>query len=199
MPKPQQLISRLAKPLALAVFLALLLALILAGRHQEDQPAGDVQKYHQKQFRVYRVIDGDTIDLDTPDGLKPQTRVRLWGIDTPETKAPGKPIAYFGPQATAFTEKMVVGRMVTIELQPEKTRGNFGRLLGFVYTEDNKLLNEELLKTGHAYADGRWKHRFYFRFMQTETQARKNKLGLWEQVQFQDMPRHVQQRLGTAK
>lgn len=94
MPKTRQLISRLAKPLSLVIFLALLLALILAGRNQEATPDGDFQKYHQKQFRVHRVIDGDTIDLDIPDGLKQQTRVRLWGIDTPETKAPGKPIAY---------------------------------------------------------------------------------------------------------
>ena len=199
MPKPKQVTSRLGRPLGLAILLGLLVALVLAGRHQQAQPAGDFQRYHQKQFRVHRVIDGDTIDLDTPDGRKPYTRVRFWGIDTPETKAPNKPVAYFGPQATAFTEKMVSGRMVIIELQPEEIRDKFGRLLAFVYTDDNKLLNEELLRSGCAYADDRWKHRFYFRFLQTESQARKNKLGLWEQVKFQDMPRHVQQRLGPGK
>ena len=199
MPKPKQVTSRLGRPLGLAILLGLLVALILAGRHQEGQPAGDFQRYHQKQFRVYRVIDGDTIVLDIPDGRESQTTVRLWGIDTPETKAPGKPIAYFGPEATAFTEKMVSGQKVTVELQPENTRDKFGRLLAFVYTDDNKLLNEELLRSGHAYADDRWKHRFYFRFLQTENQARKKKLGLWEQVKFQDMPRHVQQRLGASK
>ena len=199
MSKPRQVINRLTRPLGLVIFLGLFVALILAGRHQQAQPAGDFQRYNQKQFRVCHVVDGDTIDLDTPDGRKPYTRLRLWGIDTPETKAPGKPVAYFGPQATAFTEKMVSGRMVIIELQPEEIRDKFGRLLAFVYTDDNKLLNEELLRSGYAYADDRWKHRFYFRFLQTESQARKNKLGLWEQVKFQDMPRHVQQRLGAGK
>ncbi len=199
MAKLKQSVSRLGSTLALAGLLALVVTLALIGRDRQGSQSGDFHRYNTKNFQVHRVIDGDTIDLDTPDAKRPYTRVRLWGVDTPETKAPGKPIAYFGPQATAFAEKMVAAQKVTIEIEPQNPRGKFGRLLAFVYTSDGKMLNEELLRTGHAYADGRWKHRFYFRFMQTETQARKNKLGLWEQVQFQDMPRHVQQRLGAAK
>ena len=63
MPKPKQVINRLARPLGLVIFLGLLVALILAGRHQEGQPAGDYQRYNQKQFLVHRVIDGDTEPL----------------------------------------------------------------------------------------------------------------------------------------
>jgi micrococcal nuclease len=123
----------------------------------------------------------------------------LWGVDTPETKAPGKPVGYFGPEATAFIEKMLASGTVTIELEKESLRGKFGRLLGFVYTSDGKMLNEQLLRTGHAYADGRWRHRFYFRFQEIEKQARKNKLGLWLNAKPQDMPRHVRRRLGTGE
>ena len=199
MEKRKQLISRLAGPLVLAIVAGLLVVLIPGSREQEGQPGGDFQKYDRKEFRVHRVIDGDTIDLEVADGAKAQTRVRLWGIDTPETKAPGKPVAHFGPQATAFTKKMVSGRWVSLELEAENTRGKFGRLLAFVYTQDNKLLNEELLRSGHAYADVRWQHRFYFRFQEIEARARKNKFGLWEQVRFEDMPRHVRQRLGAKQ
>ena len=142
------------------------------------------------------MIDGDTIDLDVADGNEAQTRIRLWGVDTPETKAWGKPVAYFGPEATALTEKMVAGQTVRIELQPENTRGKFGRLLAFVYTDEGKMLNEELLRAGLAYFDARWRHRFYFHFKEIETRARKNKLGLWKDVKPEDMPRHVRQRLG---
>jgi len=181
------------------MLLGLVLALVLVGPSQQGSEGGDFPRYNNKHFRVSRVIDGDTIDLDSPDGDQSYTRVRLWGVDTPETKAPGKPVGYFGPEATAFTKEMVAGRTVRIELESENTRGKFGRLLGFVYSDEGKMLNEELLRSGHAYADGRWQHRFYFRFGQIEKQARKNKRGLWGNVKAQDMPRHVRKRLGISK
>lgn len=198
MPKPDRLINKLAKPLGLALLLPLLLVLGLLGRDQSTGSSADFQKYHNKHFTVLRVVDGDTIKLDTPDRAEPATTVRLWGIDTPETKAPGKPIAYFGPEATQVTTRLVDRREVNIELDPQNTRGKFGRLLAFVYTDDGRMLNEELLRSGHAYADNRWRHRFYFRFLQIEAQARKNKIGLWQNVKPRDMPPHVQQRLNLA-
>ena len=197
MSKTKPWVSKTVRPLGLAVLIAVLAALVLIGRGQQGQAGGDFQKYNGKTFRVHRVIDGDTIDLEVADTDKDQTRVRLWGVDTPETKAWGKPVAYFGPEATAFTEQMVAEKTVRIELQAENTRDKFGRLLGFVYTDENKMLNEELLKAGLAYFDHRWRHRFYFHFRETETRARKNKLGLWEHAELEDMPRHVRQRLGV--
>ncbi len=191
--------NRLSRTVALAVLLGLLVVLALIGRDRQSPQSGDFHRYNNKQFQVYRVIDGDTIDLNTPDANQSYTRVRLWGVDTPETKAPGKPVAYFGREATTFTERMVASRTVSIELEGEKTRGKFGRLLAFVYTDAGKMLNEELLRSGHAYADGRWRHRFYFRFGQIENQARKNKRGLWLNVKAQDMPRHVRKRLGISE
>jgi micrococcal nuclease len=188
--------NKLAKLIGLAVLTGLLVVLVLAGREQQGQAGGDFQKYNGKTFLVHRVIDGDTIDLDVPDGNEAQTRVRLWGVDTPETKAWGKPVAYFGPEATALAEKMVAGQTVKIELQAENTRGKFGRLLAFVYTEEGKMLNEELLRSGLAYYDNRWRHRFYFHFKEVAARARKNKLGLWKAANPEDMPRHVRQRLG---
>lgn len=49
---------------------------------------------------VTRVIDGDTIQVDHGE------RVRLIGIDTPETKHPQKPVEYFGREATEFTKRI---------------------------------------------------------------------------------------------
>ena len=192
-------VNRLGRTLALVLLLALVVTLALIGRDSQSPQNGDFHKYNNKQFQIYRVVDGDTIYLAIPDADRPYTRVRLWGIDTPETKAPGKPVGYFGPEATAFTEKMLASGTVTIELEKENLRGKFGRLLGFVYTSDGKMLNEQLLQTGHAYADGRGRHRFYFRFQEIEKQARKNKRGLWLNAKPQDMPRHVRRRLGTGE
>ena len=195
----KQSVNRLGRMLGPALLAAILVTLALAGRGHQSPRNGDFLRYNNKQFQVHRVVDGDTIYLATPDGDRSYTPVRLWGVDTPETKAPNKPVAYFGPQATAFTEEMVAAGTVTIELQAEKTRGKFGRLLGFVYTDAGKMLNEELLRSGHAYADGRWRHRFYFRFAQIEKQARKNKRGLWRNVMPQDMPPHVRKRLAMGE
>ncbi len=58
---------------------------------------------------VTRVVDGDTIIVGARE------RVRLIGVDTPETKHPQKPVEYFGREATAFTRKMVEGKRVRIE------------------------------------------------------------------------------------
>jgi len=58
---------------------------------------------------VKRVIDGDTIQLSNGE------RVRLIGVETPETKHPKKPVEYFGKEASAFTKRMVEGKMVRLE------------------------------------------------------------------------------------
>jgi len=47
--------------------------------------------------------------------LENKERVRLIGVDTPETNAPNKPVEYYGKEATAFTKKMVQGKRVRLE------------------------------------------------------------------------------------
>ena len=54
-------------------------------------------------YTVTRVIDGDTIEI-LADG--PTHKVRLIGVDTPETVHPSKPVEYFGIEASAFTKQL---------------------------------------------------------------------------------------------
>ncbi len=76
---------------------------------------------------VEYVIDGDTVDVII-DGN--EERIRLIGIDTPETKKRDSPIECFGPEATAFTELLLpVGTPVRIE-RDIVNRDDYGRLLG---------------------------------------------------------------------
>ncbi len=94
------------------------------------------------------VIDGDTVDVIINGS---EERVRLIGIDTPETKKRDSPIECFGPEATAFTQQLLpVGTPVYIE-RDVVNRDDFGRLLGYVYRADDGIfVNYEIMRQGFA-------------------------------------------------
>jgi len=165
--------------------------------------ARDFEKYHGKIFTVVNIVDGDTIDIDIPDG-KPctrtvqgkynHTRIRLWGIDTPETKNPKTGVMYFGPEAAEFTKKLALGKQVTVYLEEHRTRGYYGRLLAYVQLPDKSFLNEVLLNEGFAYADTRFRHSLYHKYKQLEAAARSQKKGLWPNVTREQLPEWLQKR-----
>jgi micrococcal nuclease len=165
-------------------------ALVGRGQTAALQDAADLQKYEGKQFSVVKVVDGDTLDIDIPDGNYSHTRIRLWGVDTPETKDPrlNGPM-YYGPEASDFATKAAMGKRVTIHLEPDrKTRDKYHRLLAYVQLPDGTFLNELLLSEGYAYADLRFKHSLYNKYKQLEGLAKKQKKGLWEKVTPEQMP-----------
>jgi micrococcal nuclease len=161
-------------------------------RQQDEsgQPArsSDLEKYHAKTFTVVNVVDGDTLDIDIADGKYDHTRVRLWGIDTPETKNPQTGVMYFGPEAAEFTKGLVLGKQVTVYLDETRTRDKYDRLLAYVKLLDGEFLNEVLLTEGFAYADLRFKHDFYNKYKQLEAGARSQKKGLWLGVTPEQWP-----------
>ena len=97
---------------------------------------------------VTRVIDGDTIDANIGGHHE---RVRLIGIDTPETKKPNTPIQCYGPEASDFTKHtLTVGTRVSIRRDAE-ARDDYGRLLAYVYrSSDGLFVNLELARLGYA-------------------------------------------------
>lgn len=97
---------------------------------------------------VERVVDGDTVDIRI-DGTK--ERVRLIGIDTPETKNPDSPAECYGPEASTYTEGLLpVGTRVRLE-RDTVGRDHYGRLLGYVYRlDDNLFVNYNILRQGYA-------------------------------------------------
>jgi micrococcal nuclease len=161
-------------------------------KSKELTKACDFEKYHKKTFTIVNVVDGDTFDIDIPDGDDDHTRIRLWGIDTPETKNPKTGVMYFGPQAADFTTKLTLGKQITVYLEEHRTRGKFGRLLAYVQLPDGKFLNEVLLSEGFAYADLRFKHSFYNKYKQLEAATRSQKKGLWPNVRRQQLPEWLQ-------
>jgi micrococcal nuclease len=164
-------------------------------KSDEQARAYDFEKYHAKTFTVINVVDGDTIDIDIPDVNDSYTRIRLWGIDTPETENPDLGVMYFGPEAAEFATKLVLEKPVTVYLdEGNNTRGKYGRLLAYVKLTDAGFLNEILLTGGFAYADLRFRHSFYNRYTQLGASARSLKKGLWEKVTREQLPEWLQQR-----
>ena len=175
------------RPIGLSLLILAALATAVARLHL---PAGaDHDRYHNRLFRCVYVVDGDTIDIDSPDGARRATRIRLWGVDTPETAKSPQGEMYFGPEASAFTKSCVNGAEVRLVLAPDQTRDKYGRLLAYVYFGDPpRMLNEEIVSQGYGYADTRFPHVWGERFMQLEERARKKRAGLWVGVRLEQMP-----------
>lgn len=92
------------------------------------------------EARVARVVDGDTIELDSGE------RVRYLLVDTPEVSSPAD---CFGPEATEFNRSAVAGQTVELSYDAECT-DDFGRLLAYVRLPNGRVINEVLLERGFA-------------------------------------------------
>ena len=131
---------------------------------------------------VTHVVDGDTIDVEI-DGRT--ERVRLIGIDTPETKKPNTPIECFGPEASAFTTALLpVGLDVRIE-RDIVGRDDYGRLLGYVHLLDadgdaTMFVNMEIVEQGYARPLTIEPNSTFARdFADAARRAERSDLGLW--------------------
>ncbi len=178
---------------AMAGWLFLIVGLLIAGLDRcTYTPRGletDLAIYHGGIFRVVNVIDGDTFDIDVPDDQYRHTRIRLWGVDTPETAERVGEGMHYGPEASAFAKKTLLGKHVRIELSPLQTRGKYGRLLVYVYsTSTDTMFNERLILLGLGYADLRFDHVYKPQFKALEKRARHSGAGLWKNVTLADMP-----------
>jgi len=128
---------------------------------------------------VKSVVDGDTIEIAI--GGKTE-RVRLIGVDTPETKHPTKGVECFGPEASAYTEQLLPkGTALRVERDVE-ARDKYGRLLLYVYIADsNVFVNLDLVINGYARPmvfEPNTAHKADF--AQAATQAELRNVGLWQ-------------------
>ena len=97
---------------------------------------------------VVTVIDGDTIEVRVGGRVE---RVRLLGIDTPESVDPNRPVECHGPEASAFTRQLLPeGTAVRLE-RDQEPRDHFDRLLAYVFrADDGVFVNEAILAAGEA-------------------------------------------------
>ncbi len=185
-------LAGVAAALAVAVGLVLADGAGLFGR----RPAGEREKYHDKLLLVRRVVDGDTIDVEIADPPHPTTRVRLWGVDTPETKKPHAPVGHFGPEATEATTRLCGGKTVRLTLEPGgASRDRYGRLLAWVWLPDGRLLNRVLVEDGYGYADPRYGHHLKAEFARLQREALAARRGLWAGATDRDLPYYYRGKL----
>ena len=99
---------------------------------------------------VTRVVDGDTLHVRTSAGR--EVKVRLLGIDTPETHRPGTPVECGGRQASASMARLAPrGTRITLATDPTQDRvDRYGRLLAYVWLPDGQLAETEQLESGWA-------------------------------------------------
>ena len=115
---------------------------------------------YEYRCKVIKVIDGDTVDVDIDLGFDiiiKGERVRIMGIDTPESRTRDKVEKKFGLASKARLKELIGGKSgpilkTQINRKGEDMRGKFGRILGDFVTDNGRLVTDILVEEGHAVA-----------------------------------------------
>lgn len=111
--------------------------------------------YEYRVKKVLKVVDGDTIDVDIDLGfsISYTQRVRLAGIDTPESRTTDKKEKALGLEAKDRLKKAIdAATNVVIKTEKPNSSEKYGRILGWVFLDDNKVsINQILIDEGYAW------------------------------------------------
>ncbi len=136
---------------------------------QNDVPAG--------YYRVTEFVDGDTFAVDMAGTAE---RVRLIGVDTPETHKPDSPVQCFGQAASTYTKQLIGENAVRLEVDPTNSnRDRYNRLLRYAYLPDGRLINAEIIKNGYGFAYVSFPFQKMDEFTMYQAKAREANKGLW--------------------
>nr|WP_314278951.1 thermonuclease family protein [uncultured Peptostreptococcus sp.] len=143
-----------------------------------------------EKARVVRVIDGDTLHVII-SGKK--YKLRMVGVDTPETVHPNKPVQFYGKEASDYTKKQLNNRDVYLQKDVSDT-DKYGRLLRYVWLKEplsnnpsqdeisKYMYNAQLIMNGYAYSYTYQPDTRYSEFFsKLQGQARNKSLGLWNE------------------
>lgn len=145
----------------------------------QQQPTKTEQSTNSTQlYNVIAVIDGDTIDVDLNGKTE---RLRLIGLDTPETKDPRKPVQCFGKEASEQARKLLDGKQVRLEAEASQgERDKYDRLLRYVYLEDGTSYNKQIIFDGYAHEyTYNTPYKYQTEYKQAQKDAEAAQRGLW--------------------
>ena len=111
---------------------------------------------YEYRCKVVHIVDGDTVDVDIDLGfgvwMKKQ-RIRLYGIDTPESRTRDLTEKQFGLAAKKRLQELLGETTILkteINKNGEDMKGKFGRVLGDFVTEDGRMVTEVMIEEGHC-------------------------------------------------
>lgn len=129
---------------------------------------------------IIRVIDGDTVDVEVGGRRE---RLRLIGLDTPESVDPRRPVECFGREASARA-KALLPAGARVQLEADATQGErdrYGRLLRYIVLADGRNFAEVMIRDGYGFEyTFRFPYRYQDAFKAAQREARANERGLWK-------------------
>lgn len=132
----------------------------------------------EELYLVKKVVDGDTFDVSINGQIK---RIRLIGVDTPETVDPRKAVQCFGKEASNKAVELLFNKKV--KLEADSTQGEldkYGRLLRYVIREDGLFFNKWMIENGYAHEYTYSKpYKYQQEFKNAQQEAETQKRGLW--------------------
>ncbi len=129
-------------------------------------------------FKVMKVVDGDTIDVEMASGTE---RIRLIGINAPESVDPRKKVECFGKEASAHLHALLDGKQVRLVADPtQNDRDVYTRLLRYITREDGLMINDAMIRDGYAYE---YTYKIPYQqqaaFQAAQKEAKEGGRGLW--------------------
>jgi micrococcal nuclease len=136
------------------------------------------RKFDKQYLTVTKVVDGDTFWVD--DGSVKGLKIRLIGVNTPETVHPRKPVEFYGKEASNYVKSVLTGKKVRLEFDVGRV-DRYGRTLAYVFLKDGTFLNADLIENGFGQVMTVPPNvKYSEKFVELERKARENKIGLWK-------------------
>jgi micrococcal nuclease len=129
---------------------------------------------------IIKVIDGDTVDVSFNEKTE---RIRVIGIDTPETVDPRKSVQCFGKEASDQA-KLYLKKGTTVELEADPSQGErdkYKRLLRYIWTDSGRVdFGKDMISLGYAYEyTYNLPYKYQEIYKKAEKEAEQGKKGLW--------------------
>ena len=141
---------------------------------------------------ITKISDGDTVQAITPEGTK--LKVRLYGIDAPETQKGNKPGEPFGNASKDYLASLISQRSVRVEI---RDIDRYRRMVAILWLAERNV-NQEMIAAGMAEAYVEYlKKPYRAPFIQAEQEAKAQGRGVWSQGNRYERPSQFRKRMGS--
>jgi|GEM_PF-3590759 len=148
----------------------------------------------EEMVTITRVVDGDTVIIERDNGS--QERLRIVGIDTPEIVANNRPVECYGSEASTYAKQLLPTNS-TVTFVHENKKDKYDRSLGYLSLVNGEDFGEVMIRDGYAYAYRSFNHKRRSLYIRTESQARLQKNGLWDDDACRYSEQSIDQTVST--